>query len=138
MDSIFDKSCLDCAGIPFGNASLDACNQCLSQDDTERCTSDNILYIPNVFSPNGDGINDLLKIGFKQGVEGAILEYSIYSRWGELIYRAKGASVRSNDIWWDGRANGRKLPSGVYVYHLRLALTNGEILDFAGDVTLVR
>ncbi len=138
LDSLFDQSCLDCAGVPFGNASLDACNHCLSQDDAVRCTSDNILYIPNVFSPNGDGINDLFETNFKQGVEGEILEFSIYSRWGELMHSQKSSSLRGDIIRWDGWAKGRKAPPGVYVYHLRLLLSNGEFLEYFGDVTLVR
>ena len=137
-DTLFNTSCLDCLGIPFGTASLDACNNCLQEDDLSRCTADNILFIPNVFSPNSDGINDFFETSFKQGIEGEILEYSIYSRWGELMHSQVAPTVRANDIWWDGSTKGKKAPIGVYVYHLRIKLANGELIEYFGDVTLVR
>jgi len=76
-------------------------------------------------------------MNFRQGVEGDILEYSIYGRWGELMYRKKSASVRGTDIWWDGQSTGRKAPSGVYLYHIRIELAGGELLEYSGDITLV-
>lgn len=138
MDSLFGVSCLDCAGVPFGNWTLDVCNQCLPQGDATRCSIDSIAYIPNVFSPNNDGINDLFAIYFRKGIEGEMIDFSIYSRWGELVYSQQSSSIRSNEIWWDGRINGQKAPTGVYIYHILAALSNGGFVEYSGGVTVVR
>ncbi len=138
LDSLFGKSCLDCAGVPFGNFTYDACHQCLSQDDVTRCGRDNIAFIPNVFSPNGDGLNDYFRVYFRQGVVGTVVDYSIFSRWGELVYRQSSPSLRGGETWWDGRIHGKTATSGVYIYHIRVELENGELLEYSGDVTLLR
>ena len=138
LDSTFNKSCLDCAGVPFGKSRIDACNQCLPPGDINRCTTDNIIYVPNAFSPNGDGLNDIFDISFRQGVDGKIIGYSIFSRWGELMFHSSSPSIRGKDHWWDGRVKGRKVPSGVYIYLIQIELSNGERLAYSGDVTLLR
>lgn len=66
--------------------------------------------IPNVFSPNGDGINDTWKIKYLESYPGAIIE--VYNRNGQLIYHTQGY----NGIGWDGKYNGQDLPIGTYYY----------------------
>lgn len=137
-DDLFGVSCVDCAGVPFGNASVDACGQCLPQGDTSRCSTENIAYFPNIFSPNNDGVNDFFKIFFREGVVGEMIEFSIYNRWGEQVFSRKAASIRALNLWWDGNIREKKAPTGVYVYHIRAELANGEFIEYSGDVTLVR
>jgi gliding motility-associated-like protein len=73
------------------------------------------LYIPNSFTPNGDGINDYFTI---YG-EGKCLksELYIYNRWGEIVYETKDIT-----IFWDGKCQGQKVPEGVYCF---LLIENG-------------
>jgi gliding motility-associated-like protein len=93
------------------------------------------IYIPNAFAPfidNGNG-NDQF------GVSGILNGYSdyrmtIWSRWGEMLFESTDPAVQ-----WDGRSGGkgRVLPSGVYVYILRMKGPRGEPIQLEGTVTLV-
>jgi gliding motility-associated-like protein len=76
------------------------------------------IYVPNAFSPNGDGINDIFQIKFPHSTFN--LQHStlsIFNRWGEEIFQ-------SDDIHqgWDGKKNGKDCPGGVYVYKIVFSL----------------
>ncbi|WP_289053449.1 gliding motility-associated C-terminal domain-containing protein [Carboxylicivirga marina] len=86
-------------------------------------SEDDNLLIPNAFSPNGDGINDLFVISgsFENDVAESNLE--VFNRWGTVIYRSQGKFYGEDGNYWDGLANsgamvsiGDKLPSGTYFY----------------------
>lgn len=83
------------------------------------------LFIPNVFTPNGDGANDLFAI---KGNDVLSYHIQIYTRWGQLIFE-------SNDIEkpWDGKYNGQFCPEGTYLYHV---ISDGEKQN--GFLTLFR
>ncbi|MDX1909868.1 MAG: FG-GAP-like repeat-containing protein [Saprospiraceae bacterium] len=88
--------------------------------------------MPNAFSPNGDGKNDV----FKPVYEGEIfVDYRlrIYSRWGEEIFKAEIAGEG-----WDGTLAGKALPSDGYVFVFEYTIINGEKGRESGDVTLIR
>lgn len=89
------------------------------------------LYIPNAFSPNGDGINDIFT-GTTLGFDG--FDLSIYDRWGRVIHTTQDANAG-----WDGTSQGRLVPNGVYAYVLRHTLacaTDDERV--VGHVVLLR
>jgi gliding motility-associated-like protein len=85
--------------------------------------------IPTAFSPNGDGINDILY------VLGDItnMEFNIYNRWGQEVFHTKDPSVG-----WDGKFRGTDLNPGVFAYRLSGKLPNGNIVERKGNITLVR
>ncbi len=85
---------------------------------------------PNIFTPNGDGINDnfVLEIPYK-----ACLTGSVYNRWGVGVYECKDVAFS-----WNGRtSNGEKLPAGVYFYMVSYCV-NDETISRKGTVTLMR
>lgn len=89
------------------------------------------LDVPNAFSPNGDGINDLFHIrviGFFK-TEG----YKIFNRWGQLVFETKDVARD-----WDGRFNGNPLPIGTYYWVIEGIDVKGEKLRNTGSVTLLR
>jgi len=88
------------------------------------------IYVPNIFSPNDDGNNDVYKVRGK-GIDQFHL--SIYNRWGQLVYE-------SNDIdeGWNGNKGGKMLNQGVFVYKLNITMKNGEEYNQSGNITLVR
>lgn len=93
----------------------------------------NILSVPNIFSPNGDGINDRLEMFPTHAID-EIISFRIYDRWGALLYETTNITDS-----WDGTFNGRKEPSGVYVFMVEMTCElDGSVLVKAGDVTLVR
>lgn len=86
--------------------------------------------LPNAFSPNGDGINDVLYV-LGENIVG--LNLSIYNRWGEKIF-----NTTSQSVGWDGTYKGQKLNSGVYTYKLYVILSDGTEINQSGNITLMR
>lgn len=89
------------------------------------------FFVPNMFSPNSDGINDKI-CAMSNCVQE--LTWDIFNRWGELVFRAD-ETVKC----WDGNArNGQPVQAGVYVYKLRAVMTDGEVIEKSGNITVVR
>jgi len=88
------------------------------------------LYIPNTFTPNGDGKNDVFKV---YGKEIEMIEWAVYSQWGQLIYKSK-----AQDASWDGTFKGVMQPVGVYVYKCVVRFRDGEEVVKHGSINLVR
>ena len=89
------------------------------------------LIIPNIFSPNGDGINDQFFI-INTGL--VSLNCVIYNRWGELLF-----TIYSANEAWDGRTpNGGNAPDGTYFYILQAQGNNGKTYKQDGPLTLIR
>ncbi len=96
------------------------------------------IFIPSVFSPNGDGNNDLLRPFSGSEVE-EIAMFRIYNRWGELIYEKEDMDMNSGLDGWDGiTKSGRKAPPGVYLYYTEISWSNGTKDILTGDISLVR
>ena len=88
------------------------------------------LIMPNVFSPNNDGINDLFEVYKLSGIESA--DVRIYNRWGESMYRG------TLETPWDGTINGRLCPSGPYFYTVDFIDVYGKSSTEQGSLTLIR
>lgn len=84
------------------------------------------IFVPNIFSPNDDGYNDVFK---PRGTEPFEYEMRIYDRWGNLVFQSKEL-----DKGWDGTYKGTRMNSGVFVYYI---LAAGEVIH-KGNVTLLR
>ncbi|MDW8334976.1 MAG: gliding motility-associated C-terminal domain-containing protein, partial [Bacteroidia bacterium] len=87
------------------------------------------LYIPNVFTPNGDGVNDLFTVqtrGFER------IEMQIFDRWGTMVFSG------AND--WNGKYlnNGENCPAGTYFYVVKAYRRDGRLFHRTGGVTLTR
>lgn len=95
------------------------------------------IFVPNVFTPNGDGINDYLYIPVNSMVD-KVLIFNIYDRWGNHIYGAKDVKPGNESSGWDGRFEGRKMNPGVFVYFIKYLATNGEVYLQKGSFTLIR
>lgn len=94
------------------------------------------IYIPNVFSPNGDGINDLWTI-FSRNQNTYINDLAIYDRWGTMVFYNK-AFMLNTFSGWDGTFKGKPLNPGVFVYTGVVKLADGTEQNVKGDVTLLR
>ena len=96
------------------------------------------VYIPNIFTPNEDGVNDFFGIfGGKDVVQ--IKTFQIFDRWGNLVYQS-GSAFPPNDMsyGWDGTFNGKLMNPAVFVYYAELEFADGETEIYKGDVTLMR
>jgi gliding motility-associated-like protein len=93
------------------------------------------LYIPSIFSPNGDNTNDLFEIK-STGIKS--ISCFIYNRWGELVTQNSTLNPGPNDFVWDGTFKGDKAPVGVYIYTLKAKAYDGRNLYKKGYITLER
>ncbi len=96
---------------------------------TLPCARPNI-FLPNAFTPNGDGKNDVL---YLRGVIVESMSLIIYNRWGQKIFESKNQS-----IGWDGTFNGKLLDPDVYAYYLTVNCIGGEVFTEQGNVTILR
>lgn len=101
-----------------------------SQSNPVCASIDPVIYVPTAFTPNGDGINDVLKVG------GIFLEHfsmKIWNRYGELVYE-------SNNILegWDGTYMGKAAPADSYTYLAEGRGRTGQLVQVKGSVTLMR
>jgi|GEM_PF-1336627 len=104
---------------------------CLITQSKELDILDYFIEIPNVFTPNGDALNDTFfpKFRFVRN-----LQVQVVNKWGELIYRSQG----QDDSGWDGLVSGEKAPEGVYVYTLRYQVPDGRIVTSSSTFLLAR
>ncbi len=138
-------SCYDCP-MPIA-APVNATTYSVIVSSIDNCTAtDSVLirvlkvrdvFVPNVFSPNQDGLNDILFINAGPEVNN-IQSFSIYSRWGEQVFLQE--NFVPNDIanGWDGRIANESLDSGVFIWQAVIDFIDGEQLIYTGDVALVR
>lgn len=94
-----------------------------------KCTTQNV-FVPNTFSPNGDGKNDILYVRSNALLE---LYFAVYDRWGELMFETTDINVG-----WDGTYKKIKSDPAVFAWYLRAKCYNGEEIKRKGNVTLIR
>jgi large repetitive protein len=88
------------------------------------------VFVPNVFSPNNDGKNDLLYV---YGNHINKMELRIFNQWGQEV-----EVITDKSKGWDGKFKGRPQPVGVYVYTLKVVLTDGKAINMKGNISLLR
>ena len=120
------------SGVYYATASLGGCERTAYYTMT-KCPC--IISIPNAFSPNDDGINDVFNIKMFCPANLVSFQISIFSRWGELIYQSSDANFS-----WDGRtANGTLVPVGAYLYIIEYKTANepNRVVGEKGSVTII-
>ena len=91
------------------------------------------IYIPNVFSPNNDGVNDLFKISYFPNESIESVTFTIFDRFGDMVY-----STESWPVAWDGKSkDGRFYNPGVFTYVFHYVCNGSTVLE-KGDITLLR
>jgi len=106
-------------------------NGCVTTDEVTIVVDyEKVIFVPNVFSPNLDGENDVLYVRGK-GVEA--FSFYIYDRWGELIFETS-----DSNIGWDGTYRGQNMNKAVFVYYLEAIFMDGSEITQKGDITLMR
>jgi gliding motility-associated-like protein len=96
------------------------------------------IFIPNIFSPNGDGNNDHVFISTNDREIKSINSFQIFDRWGEKMYEALNFQPNDPSKGWDGNLKGQKCNPAVYVYWAEIELFDGTRQIVKGDVTLIR
>jgi len=88
------------------------------------------LYIPNAFTPNGDGLNDEF---MPKGHAIEKWDMYIFDRWGNILFHTKEFGKG-----WDGKVKGADAPNDVYTYLIKVKTSGGKIKEFKGHVTLLK
>lgn len=96
----------------------------------DQCVSRPPFYIPDAFSPNGDGTNDVLLV---QGVISADFELSVYNAWGAVVFQTQNPGIS-----WDGKYREHYAPRGTYAYAVRYRDVSGRYLTKRGVLFLLR
>ena len=138
-------SCQDCS-VPYANPTFTTryrvtvtdSNGCRSSDDVMvrvACTEKN-YFVPNTFSPNGDGVNDVF---YPRGASiDRIQAMRVFNRWGQIVFEKKNFTVNSITDGWNGTYQGKPANMDTYVYIIEYLCDNGEIVTLKGNVTLLR
>ncbi len=94
------------------------------------------IYAPNVFSPNGDNINDRFTF-FSRLPDVYVYELTIMDRWGEMVFHIDDIDLDAFE-GWDGTFRDKTMNPGVFVYFARVKLSDDQDVRLVGDVTLLR
>ncbi|HEY9178550.1 MAG TPA: PKD domain-containing protein [Flavipsychrobacter sp.] len=94
------------------------------------------LFVPNTFTPNGDGVNDIFMVR-GTGIN-KLQSFRVYNRWGQVMFERSNVDVNDKTNGWDGNFNGAQLPPDVYVWTVEAFCENGDLLKLKGDVTIIR
>lgn len=138
-------SCTDCAQ-PVASPKFNTLyvviatdsNGCQNRGKVEvivLCKGANI-FIPNTFSPNGDGSNDAFYVRGKGLAR--VKSLRIFNRWGETVFERINFAVNDASVGWDGTYKGKPLSPDVYVYQVDVFCENSDTLKFEGNITLIR
>jgi len=138
-----------CSGVECKAIDLDLtqddtlCVTIISNNNCEEHACIGLRYvenvdidIPNIFTPDGNGVNDVFFITSDETVT-QVKEIKIYNRWGEKVFEQANFPTNDKAYGWDGRFKGKKLNPGVYVYYVIFEMKDRKDLKLVGDLTIV-
>jgi gliding motility-associated-like protein len=105
-------------------------NGCVSKSQAIVKVSKPLDLMPNAFTPNGDGKNDVFRIPPGYSIE--LSDFSVFDRWGNLVFTTKDISKG-----WDGTVNGKKSPPGAYSYYIK-GTYEGKPINIKSNIVLIR
>jgi gliding motility-associated-like protein len=142
LDTLNCQNCSEITTVPFETTIYavtvtDVDSGCSASDEVViTVKKDRSVFIPNTFTPNFDGDNDVFKIFSGKSVS-KINTFKIFNRWGSLMYEAQ-AFLPDDSRGWDGTYRGEVMDVGVYVYFAEIEFIDGEKRLYKGDVTLLK
>ncbi|MDD4970643.1 MAG: gliding motility-associated C-terminal domain-containing protein [Paludibacter sp.] len=103
---------------------------CSFTDSLTIVVTESAIYVPNVFTPNGDNVNDEFRIGYKSLIS---FQCWVYNRWGRQVYYWTDPTKG-----WDGNINGKKAVPGPYFYVIKAVGSDKKVYKMKGDINLLR
>ncbi len=103
---------------------------CTAETTAEVPYDCSLADLPNAFSPNGDGKNDILYV---RGYNIDKMDFRIYNRWGQIVFE-----THDPNIGWDGKYKGDDAPIEAYAFVLSIVFKSGDIFQKQGNITLIR
>jgi gliding motility-associated-like protein len=135
-------TCLQPRALPLDNSlyvlTVTSEDNCSTTDSlTVGVSKNRDIYQPSAFSPNGDGVNDSFTLGLGKAAA-ALQSLRVYDRWGGLVFEGVDLPVNNNGAGWNGRIGEEPAPPGSYVWVAEVLYLDGVILQFQGEVMLLR
>ena len=94
------------------------------------------FFVPNAFSPNGDGLNDTFDVEVGPDIDNVLI-FQVYDRWGELMYSLENFDPRREGHGWNGMHKGKLMNTGIFVWRIEILGLDGQKFSGKGDVLLV-
>ena len=114
-------------------------NGCTDSDDKRIIVKKGVnIFVPNIFTPNGDGKNDKVIVSTNTKEIKKIISFQIFDRWGEKVFEEKDFPPNDQTHGWDGKLKGQPMTPAVFVYWLEIELFDGTTEIVKGDITLIR
>jgi gliding motility-associated-like protein len=111
---------------------------CLATDDVLlTILPEDELYVPTVFSPNGDGVNDTWRI-YSADEEMRLISLSILDRWGGILFQCSDRLLNGSGVEWDGSMKGSDVGAGVYLFVAVVQSGDKTSKHIKGDITVIR
>jgi len=135
-------TCLSTSALPLNSTeyilSVTSVDNCVTRDSlTVVVNKIRDLFVPNAFSPNGDGTNDFLFAFATQAVS-SIRTFKVFNRWGDQVFAGYDLPPSQIGSGWDGSFRGKAVGNGVYVWFAEVEFLDGEVVVFKGDVTILK
>lgn len=143
ISSVLCENCADFEVTPLETTSyvfqVTSQTGCVKEDEVTVYVIEKAkYYIANIFSPNGDGINDEVSISPSPGLQ-RILRWIIFDRWGNAVYGKTDFDPSDPSVFWNGQAStGEFVNPGVFPYMIEIQLINGKTEWYHGDITVIR
>lgn len=139
-------SCYDCTqptARPLASTTYEV--EVVSQDGCRARTRVQILvdergliYVPNAFSPNGDGVNDFLAPLAASHRVNRVLQFAVFDRWGNQVYQSSELPLDGSGGGWDGTHRNAPLNVGTYVWSTEVEMVDLRVVRLAGEVMILR
>jgi len=138
-------SCSDClnpSAMPINTGSYE-----VTLTSTDGCTDSAVVqyrvekrrrvYIPNVFSPDANGINDIFSV-FAGPEVAEILEFKVYDKWGNEVYMLKKFHANDLNLGWNGNYRRKAVDPGVFVWYVEVLFIDNVVKVYSGNVTVLK
>ena len=95
------------------------------------------IALPNAFSPNGDGLNDVIYVIAGKDVK-QVKQFQVFNRWGQKMFERTNGKTNDISFGWNGYYNGQLVAQGTYVYQIVIELLTGELEIHKGNISVIR
>jgi gliding motility-associated-like protein len=95
------------------------------------------IALPNAFTPNGDGLNDVFYVIAGKDVK-MVKQFQVFNRWGQKMFEKTNGKTNDISFGWNGYYNGQLVAQGTYVYQIVIELLTGELEIHKGNISVVR
>ena len=95
------------------------------------------IALPNAFSPNGDGLNDVFYVIAGKDVK-QVKQFQVFNRWGQKMFERTNGKTNDISFGWNGYYNGQLVVQGTYVYQIVIELLTGELEIHKGNISVIR